>query len=366
MQGLICSFSFVKDDEELGNLVLFAFPSTLSQTATIPMIPTMTCSNVRIGGKDDFTMRNRLWKTSCIPVHSLHENRHIATHISNQSSYLFLHDEDDGFRLSWIADKRVSLGDLKSISDSTLNNHPTRDDIITRVLDSSWEQSSSLNSPYIQVVMEAFFHADALVDEIRSKRREVFHYNDIKCPDFHYRLISVSPCGREIKIVLVFSNHVRQLQVVKKARPFPTSVGVFVQIDLFTQAYREIEWGQCGYQLDSTSLRGWASLLALNRRMQDQRLGPFSLAKCPKWVECNDWSPFLIEENSEGEPASHVTWSQYLTDMKSTKIKVMTPPKIPYSMLYPDADVFSNDAVRMGRPVSTLKCRSGVTELIYG
>ena len=328
------------------------------------MLPTLTCANVRIGGGDDFTIRNRLWRTTCIPVHKGQGSGYTATHFSDQPGYLLLHDEDDGFRLSWIVDKRLEYGGLKLVSDDIMPNRPSRDDIVTRVVDSSWEKSSKNGVPNVRVALEAYLHVDALLEEIRSKRQEVFNYLYLKCPDFYYRLISVSSCGRVAQLVVVFSNRAQRLHIVKKARRTPTSVGLFLQIDLFTHSYREIEWGQCSYELDPVLLRGWASLLALNRRMKDLRLGPFCLVNPPAWIDCKDWSSFLVEENSEGETSSPTVWNQYLKDMKSTKIKVPSPPMIPYSMLYPDADVMSNEAVRRGYPLSNLKCRTGV-ELVY-
>jgi len=355
-----------QDDGDLGNLVLFEFPSSTAPDASIPMLSSLICPNVRIGGHDDFTIRNRLWKTKCIPVHRQHSNTSsIATHTTDQAGYLFLHDEDDGFRLSWIVSNCQTEKNLKLLSDSTMPKQSSRDDIVTRVIDSSWEPSDPIVAPSVHVAMEAYLHVDALLDEIRSMRKDVFHYNDLKYPDFYYRLISVEPSGRVALIVVVFSNQVQRRHIAKRARQFPTSVGVFLQVDLFTQAYREIEWGQCSYKLDTGSLRGWASLLALNRRMKDQHLGPFCLENPVKRIECNDWTPFLVEENMGREPSSPVIWNRYLKDLKSSKMKPISPPKIPYSMLYPDADVLSNQAVRRGIPVSSLICRSGVTELVY-
>lgn len=339
-------------------------PSTDTLDAVIPMLPSLTCANVRIGGEDDFTIRNRLWKTSCVPVAQGNGTR--VTDISVLAGYLLLHDEDDGFRLSWVVDKRHSFGDLIPLSKSTLPTTPKRDDIVTLVHDSSWEQSSTEKSLNLHVVMEAYLHVDALLDEIRSKRPDIFHYDELKCPDFYYRLISMSSCGRVAQIVVVFSNQLQRLQSVKKVRRLPDSIGVFLQIDLFTQTYREVEWGQYSYALDPALLRKWASLLALNRRMKEQRLGPFCLENPPVWVECHDWSTFLVEENTVGEPSSPEEWHRYLKDMKSTKIKVHVPSKIPYPMLYPDADVLSNKAVRRGMPIPYLKCRSGATEFVYG
>jgi hypothetical protein len=155
-----------------------------------------------------------------------------VTDISVLAGYLLLHDEDDGFRLSWVVDKRHSFGDLIPLSKSTLPTTPKRDDIVTLVHDSSWEQSSTEKSLNLHVVMEAYLHVDALLDEIRSKRPDIFHYDELKCPDFYYRLISMSSCGRVAQIVVVFSNQLQRLQSVKKVRRLPDSIGVFLQIDM--------------------------------------------------------------------------------------------------------------------------------------
>lgn len=141
-------------------------------------------------------------------------------------------------------ERRTHAMDLK---DGSLPIRPSRDDIITPVSDeekSSWEElqmpsGSSPSSPFVafqelSVAAEAYLHIEALLDDIRARRPNLFRHQGSRFPLYVYDLISLSDDGRMILLVLAFEK--------VEAAGDKRMVGVVLRIDLYTQHYEEVRW----------------------------------------------------------------------------------------------------------------------------
>jgi hypothetical protein len=176
-------------------------------------------------------------------------------------------------------------------------------------------------------------------------------------------LISID--GRTAILVITFA---RNQTAASSCR---MSVGVFVQIDLFTQSYKEVGWVQNRVEPTDSLLRRWSNALAINRRMEEQHVGPFSRAL--KISKAQDFSMFYQDSNhdfSEWEKQDEESRDRYLYDtengLRSRDSTADSPKHITGTVLFPNCDIITNNAVRSVRPVSFIRCRSLTTEFIYG
>jgi hypothetical protein len=324
-------------------------------------------------------MRNLMWSTNIIP-HGESDSSSLCAKVLHLPGYLFLNDEDDGFRMIW-----VLVGGWKDKEDIAellppplLPTKTSRNDIITKSDEVAWEEVFSkrycgqLEKPVgasqnsLEIAFEAYFRVDALLDDILSHRKETFGYQNHAVPNFHYNLISVEN-GRTATIVIVFGRHVQSSSGLDSRRS--SSVGVFLQIGIFTQAYKETSWVQHPALPEASFLRRWSNILALNRRMKDQAVGPFCHGvERDNVVDRFDWSRFYNDTNNDSndsQDADPQVWGHYLSRVKTTTIP--KPPKcISCVSLFPDCELITNDAVRSAKPVPTMKSRNSTIEFVYG
>lgn len=237
----------------------------------------------------------------------------------------------------------------------------------------------------VSVQAEAYLRVDALLDDIRSRRPDTFCYPQ-HTTDFAYDLVSVHDLW--LTLVIAFTTPTKTLCAV-------------IQIDVLTQRYRELEWvgqplkhkhqqqrrqhqhqQQPGGQYQQDLSRS-SRILATNRRLASERLGPFSVCTdaSNQRIRNTDWSLFLSEDYASGgrrkdkkDTPAAARWRSYLQHKKlglPTKSclrhkLVSIPPLIPYGALYPDCDAVSNKAIRTLQPVDFISCRNQSVELIYG
>lgn len=343
------------------------------------------CCNVRVAGPRAFTMRNLLWETNTIPCGDSTPTA-LCSNVLRLPGYLVLNDEEDGFRLTWVVSsewghcKETYMEPLKP---SSLSTTPSRHDIITRSHEVVWEEcssdrysgaatTSSRDCRTLDIAFEAYFRVDALLHDILARRREKFGYQDHALPEFHYNLISIGD-GKTATLVIVFG---RTAQAGTATRRL--SVGVFLQIDILAQSYEETRWVQNLAPPTEAVLRKWSNVLAVNSRMKDQRVGPFcsSIAQ-DKALSTLDCSMFFDDSNNdfhqlqgEDEDMEVRVWDTYLSNIKASKEETSSlgpsPRRVSCVRFFPNCDLITNDAVRLARPVSFIKCRSLTTQFIYG
>ena len=224
----------------------------------------------------------------------------------------------------------------------------TRQDIVVK--ENTWQGDSGI------IAAEAYLSIEALLDDVRARRKEVFFYNQ-HIPSFYYHLVSVDECGRFVTVVICFSNQAAQKRML--------SIAVLVKVDIYTQCYQELEWAQQhGLQADPDRLQSWSEHFALHRRMKDLRIGPFSVSTTGGVANTRDLQ-FLVEDdhNYEEDNKRH-DWQEFLLLDRLEQQKQFRK-SISMATLYPDCEVLSNAAVRQEMPVQVIKCRSGNTELVY-
>jgi hypothetical protein len=201
----------------------------------------------------------------------------------------------------------------------------------------------------ISVVSEAFLHIEILLGDIIAGRKGVSEQH----PEFNYNVISVDSAGRVADLIITF---------IRKTKS--VSLGVFVQVDLFTGKYQEQDWVRSLGAKDTSSLRKWCNTLALNRRMRQLRAGPYSIEA----KHSIDWCRLCKEsyfDHDEEDDAAPSVWQEYVGSAES--ILTRKPPKfISLSSLYPACDLVSNKAIISCLPVASLRCKHSPIELVYG
>ena len=334
-------------------------------------------------------MRNLLWETHQIPhsgCDSSQTDHMLCSSMLSLPGIIFLNDEDDGFRMTWImlaGWTHAKDSYVQPVSPSCLSITPSRHDIVVKsdeiVWDEVWSErySGRRSSPYgnssFEISFEAYFRVDALLDDIRSRRKATFDYRQNSVPDFHYNLISICE-GRTVSIVIVFG---KQSSSPSGPSRRWTSVGVFLDIDIITQAYEEIKWVQHTNPPESKFLREWSNLLALNGRMREQQVGPFCKGiQRARFVENLAWNMFYDDTNNDyddsrdGDPK---VWGQLLDRIDKSKRATLSsnplpdaPKNVSSLSLFPDCDLITNNAVRSAKPVASIPSRNSPTELVYG
>ena len=361
---------------------------------------TLRCTNVRVGGAlRSHTVRNLLWPVGGPPPGAGWGAR---TGVPPPSSrgYLLLNDEDDGYRLTWIFGPggQAPGGGIprgRSGLDGGAEREgwivPAVPGVVSRVdgLDTAWEsvrsdprsgcavgrkaqedaEGPACQTSNLHVHHEAFFSVEALLSDVVARRRNLFPSREF--PDYHYSLVSVQEDGRVLHLVVVCS--------VPGApqRRAPASVGVLLEMDLERPAYVEREWVQHPSRSDLAFLRQWSSSLALQFRMRETRVGPFSTSGAasasPRLQQLAARS-VTFHENNEAESAlddiDPNVWEAFTNEIlrtgtTSARPKLVAPNVLAMSSLYPFCDVVSNKAVISASPVTTITCRNFPTELTY-
>lgn len=371
----------------MGTLVLFRLP-TRGDTCQSDVVQSYKCSNVRIGGRKAFTMRNLMWETNCIPYRPCKYSNALCSSVLHLPGFLFLNDEDDGFRLTWVilAEWKQHVNDdanVAPLTPSPLSITPSRCDIITKSDEVVWEkvltnrytgqprqgsEVPSCASP--DIVFEAYLRIDALLDAVLSRRRDTFGYRENPSPEFFYNLISIES-GRFASLVIVFGRHAPSSESRRLS-----SVGVFLRVDIFTQSYEEMGWVQHSAAPEPPFLRKWSNALALNRRMKAKGVGPFcsGIGSDPT-IDRLYLTKLYIDGSNEynvSSDASPEIWSRYVASTKTLKEKKASgtpnfgPKPVSGTSLFQNCELITNDAVRSAKPVASIKCRSLQTQFVYG
>lgn len=359
-----------QEDEALGTLILFSL-----STRDEGIVQSYKCSNVRVSGRLAFTMRNLLWETNIIP-HGESSSSTLCSRVLHLPGYLFLNDEDDGFRMTWVMFTEWKKEDYAvPLLAPLLSTKTSRQDIITKSDEVAWDEvftkrycgqmeTSSCACQNLEIAFEAYFRVDALLDDILSHRKEIFGYQAKSVPEFYYNLISVHD-GRTVSMVIVFGS---QIQSSSGRESRSSSVGVFLHIDVFTQSYEVTGWVKHSVSPEASFLKKWSNVLALSRRMKDQAVGPFCQGvERDRVVDRFDWSVFYNDTNNDyddSQDADPNVWGEYLACI-TTKKQTKLPKRISCMSLFPNCELITNDAVRSAKPVASIRCRSSTTEFVY-
>lgn len=320
------------------------------------------CTNVRLGIESKFTLRNLLWTVDVVPKRTASSDSQC---ICSLPAYLLFNDEEDGFRLTWSfdgwcldgTDCHTQLPPSPLDSDSSY----VLPEIISH--ESSWESfeadllsgeqvlSTNTKPPVgVSVVYEAFLHVDVLLADILSRRKGM---SSKIHPIFVYNLVSVLHGGRVAELVITF---------IRGARP--GALGVFVQVDMFTSRYQELDWVvHRGTQSDD-ALQGWCNTIALNRRMKAMLAGPYSVSSS----SAMDWGMLCLEkpfDTDEVDDSNSSIWKEYVDD-RDSPVPSKPPKLVAFSSIYPHCDYISNKAITDCRPVKRICCKDSPLELVYG
>jgi len=301
---------------------------------------------------------NMLWQIGYYPISktSSEGNSRLCDSVMEGPSFLFLIDEEDGYRLTWITDTGWKEQQLKNrcvqqlwnknenetekkrkgtVVRSTSDTHIVVS--VTRT-DAGWERFK--NSPgrfevlndegkegspkntrqndQLDISFTAFFSATALLHSILTRRPSLvqprFDSSCAKIPNYAYHLIGLSQGGRSADILIVFS-----VGPIGKG-----CIGIYLEVCLLTSDYREKEFiRHATYDTPPSTCAN----LALERRL----------------LSCR------TSEHGCGSTA-----------IKHDCISKMLP------ILYPDCETIDNVAVRRQRPVWSMKARDAPVEIVYG
>lgn len=373
-------------------------------------ITSYRCPNVPMRGcRTTPTIQNLLWPTHFIPTICKQKSQQINkckdnhdeigiqnADIKNGKGYILFHDEEDGYRITWIRRKYPPLNETQSCQRQGSNQtrfslSPKWQNVVTIPNDLSWEafrshSTTSLAVPCgitesqgdISIAFESYLHVDALLDDILKRRtrtscRVVQEMNEninatatatatdhgFFLPDFYYNLISVADQGRTVHLVIVFDN---TKGIIQSANPSATSraasIGVFLRLDLLDQSYDEMEWVQHPSQSSTGFLRRWSNILAVHHRMKEEG------------IETCNYS-MGITLNMDVNSQENINYLQPSQKRKKTirgygKETPDVTKGIDVSSLYPFCNATGNQAVLSETPVSKIVCLEAPIELKYG
>jgi len=372
------------EDGASGSVVIFPLPAGIGNN--VPRtIKSYRLPNSIIGGIHSHTLRNLLWKTRIMPVKSNYckdDGTLICDVVVECNGYVFLNDEEDGFRIFWLStsaadfDEQNELDPLQPCQQKTV---PKRNDIVNLVdssaeafyTDSVNESSHSLppcqdDIDQITIVSEGYLRIDALLSDIlRRKKKMIYGSTGSQIsqvlPDYYYNLISIEQ-SRSAKLAIVFKNPLfsrlsSSLASPSKRQRVPASFAVFLTIDLFDQSYTETKWFQ---NADSNNLQNWGNQLATHHQMSVMQVGPYCV---PTFTETVGAKRRLKthERNEDDEDESNFEkWKLFVNQNR-----LKAPKDIGMSSLYPSCDVITNGAVTTNTPVHKISCRYFPLELAY-
>ena len=338
-------------------------------------------SVVREGGK---FVSNNNWNG--LEYNNNNNNNQLCQYVLVTPAYLFVFDEEDGYRLNWIyfdtnsnlhqstsVEQYLISDDCNEQSNNDKNEWNKLDNLIVDVTndENSWQNNlsnrldgskiSTDNNEYnrisdrtenqMKLSCSAFLSVKALLHHLlikfpnlapkvqQNERNtgsdgEGCSHPIINLPNYTYDLVSVTDGGRMIEILLVFSlpgKKVKEQQQQRQQQSRAKSVGVFVQIDVLKQQYKTINWLRSNFSVDDDNYVQ-ISHLVLERRRQFLEIDtlPSSSSSNDVHLDCYPSDDILL------------------------------------SLLYPDTQTFDNAAVRKQRPVYRIQARASPVELYYG
>jgi hypothetical protein len=311
---------------------------------------TLACNNTLLGTKKSSIT---LWKVDKGPLCPRDQIKWSCSNFIVEKLHILVHDEDDGFRLTWIdIEGKKRLITLYNEAEVT-NEHYS-----AKLIDSKrdfWTVDTTLwqsdNSTRMIVLSGAHLSIEFLLQDIRARRPHVFFYKENEVPTYAYHLIQIDTSGRFLTCVLTFSNDNNSLQ--GHSTRTTSSVAVILQVNLFHNSYMELEWAQKRSSQTECQLDLWCQQLAITFRRKELQIDP------PKETS--------IRASSNQTRVPSKDWKFEFED----RVKIVNGLRSPkscvpdLSVLYPPFSTLSNIAVRRGLPVHSLTCQSGNTELVY-
>ena len=390
----------VQDEDALGTIFAFPLPGRSDRFGQreAACVKSLKCSNVRvIGNLRSHCFRNMLWPTKSVPfpASSCQDSGSAwcnGLYILPSNGYLLLNDEDDGYRMTWLVlggGNTSHRRPFNRLSESTLPSSAikaSRSDIICRPDYAVWEnvwsdrfvgclcsspgENAESEEEQIHVEYEAYFSIEALLSDIMARRKKMFALCS-SLPDYFYNLISVSDDGRVITLVLVFALGKSTSSIVSGRAP--AAVGLFLQYDLISNEYDEMEWVQHPTLSDPRFLRNWSNTLALNWQMRENNIGLYSIPrdndgkKAPLLQNQASKAIRFHEDDSRGDELDDFDPSVWKSsvNLDDKVTSSLSPKDIAMSSLYPFCDVISNKAVIAAEPVMKIGCRDASIELSY-
>jgi hypothetical protein len=302
------------------NIVVFPLPRAMTRADKALTYHRLSHVHVPCQAKQDLSPSadcNLLFRTSFFPsrTSSAFDDVGSAWLCSNITegipSYLFLVDEEDGFRLTWITESSWQISECHTASVESLwqNNNsmncaskqdPKQPFLVRSNADSSivvqlsdvdagWEvlnsdSSSEKSRLLFNISFSGFLSAASLLKDILFRRPHLINprFCDTKSalPIFTYHLVQVSE-GRIAEMLLIFS-----VGPIGKG-----CIGVFIEVDLLTQDYREIEWVQHG---SSDVPPVGCGSLAFSRRRKTCVSRSSSVSKVSKDILLEDMYPDCV------------------------------------------------------------------------
>ena len=398
----------VQDEDALGTVFVFPLPGNTDRfnRREYACVKSLKCSNVRVTGNlRSHTFRNMLWPTRSVPLPaSTCQNAgnasgwcHGFCKVPSNNSYLLLNDEDDGYRMTWLvlgSDDASRRGAYNISPESTPFSSAIttkRSDIICKPDYGVWESIRSdrftgcifstsdsdgecEEGEEIHVRYESFLSIEALLSDIMARRKKMFA-SCSSLPNYFYNLISMSDDGRVITLILVFAlGKFSDALGGTKQRRTPAAIGLFLQYDIFNNAYVEMEWVQHPTLSDARFLRSWCNTLALNWQMREKKIGLYSV---PRDDSSGKRTPLLQnqtskairfhDDDSRGDELDDFDPSVWRSSVhRGDQERSSLPLKhVSMSSLYPFCDVVCNKAVVAAEPVMRIGCRDAPIELSY-
>jgi hypothetical protein len=352
--------------ETTGTMVIFTLPRRRCDTLTL-----FTCPNVEMAISQDHS-RNLLWLVHAIPCDQIVTSSHVASacfrNYASVPGYLIFNDEGDGYRMTWCTAQNFLSDNTCQVNVAT-NGSPLKNSLLTAVpiltRQQSWERSlcdgvtgstiplshtTATPPDQVSVIYEAYLRIDLLLADILSRRKGFTKTR----PELFFAVISMHNAGRVVNVVITFARP-------KKA----CSIGIFVNIDLFTGRYEELDW-VIDSSNNATSVQTWCNRLAINRRMKHLRTGPYASGE-----KINvDWSCLVTDTNAidydEGDNYDERFWRNLMVEKTCRRAKCRSFSKvITLSSLYPDCDIVSNEALIRCEPVKLMRSKDAPLQLIY-
>lgn len=338
------------------------------------------CNNVPMFRNDD-SRRKMLWSVESIPNKdetSPNLTRNVYHTYFRTPGYLLCNDEGNGVRLTWATEKCFLVSSCLSVVSidsrfvSGLIGSAGVKILSHQQQNSSWTEahynkmtgeaiaqdlnadstSESLSAAQVSIVNESFLQLDVLLADVLSRRKGISETR----PDFCFSLISVNRSGRIADFVIVFTRK-------NKA----CSLGFYVKIDLFSGMFVELDWLRSKGKKETFSLRKWCNKLAVNRRMQYLRAGPFAVTEkhaldCTRL--CRETFTF---DNDEEDDYDESYWREFVLDEKNSegKKRCQAPKLVTLSSLYPSCDIITNQAIINFEPVMSIRAKDSPIQLVY-
>jgi hypothetical protein len=379
------------------------FPLVQTIGADAKLVRTFTYENyldVREYDSDSFSNSNRFWKVDFIPCKDEDppdDSHRLTRGFLELPGYLHFLDEKNGFLMTWISDTawdKREPNQQRNISWSPSGIQPKSNRIVTSVSPKIWktklsDRESGAKNPNIDACKsqrsdEAEHDKDGQVSvnftarlDVHRLLEDILRRRPTLVPGYdpNNMLLSTFPCYGFDLVAVIDGGRTVELVVAFEVGKDKGSIGVVLGVDILTQTYNELQWGkgadvQYNPASDSmTKLSTWCKNLALQRRMRQQRVGPYSCFP----NHPSDWS-WLCQCASSGLEQQD-GWDPEIWKPLTLKLEASRRGEqlgrcclagLSQSLVYPDCELADNQAVISRLPVFSMGCSSGPTELVYG